>query len=148
MADADPALTFDKGHEEGHEGHEEGVEEGQNPHEEGKCIYHNCACGDCQWYNLVVQAVSAGMGMDADQFASTYKAQGVAKPVHSQAVHKFIQCDVCQRTPIIGPRLSCMVCPRFDMCLLCAMSNAHNADHLLVVTRVPQPVMCTCDDAK
>lgn len=114
-------------------------------HEEGKCIYHECGCKDCASFNFMSQLVVACM---TQSLASIEPVDGFkANTAFMTCVHKFIKCDSCDRIPIVGPRFSCMVCPKFDLCLQCVMSDVHDFDHPLVLVRVPQPVFCTCAES-
>ena len=109
-------------------------------HDEGKCPYHECACESCKFFDMMSQATLTATQQTLASMESAYKPSAA----FLACTHKFIRCDSCGCTPIVGPRFSCMVCSKFDLCVRCVMLDAHNLEHPLVLVRVPQPVYCTC----
>jgi len=54
-----------------------------------------------------------------------------------QRIHQGICCDICQRSPIVGFRYKCSVCPDFDLCELCEGKNNHDPNHPMKKIKVP-----------
>ena len=56
-----------------------------------------------------------------------------------QKVHEHIICDGCNKTPIMGYRYKCMVCPDYDLCESCEAQGIHK-EHAFIKIRDPQQV--------
>jgi hypothetical protein len=57
-------------------------------------------------------------------------------------IHRDVQCDGCQATPIVGARFKCTVCPNFDLCAACEAKGEHPTDHALLKLRVSMEEKC------
>ncbi|KAJ1271527.1 hypothetical protein BS78_06G134100 [Paspalum vaginatum] len=71
-----------------------------------------------------------------NSFGSSYKSLGAnygSIPQHAQ--HRWIQCDVCGVTPIIGPRYKSVVKENYDLCGACFSHIGNKAEY----TRLDRP---------
>ncbi|KAF5350222.1 hypothetical protein D9758_007783 [Tetrapyrgos nigripes] len=61
----------------------------------------------------------------------------------SQAVHTGVTCDSCEKTPIVGIRYKCQVCPDYDLCKACCDNPPsdiqHPRNHPLKRIEFPEP---------
>merc|ERR1711892_40380 len=53
-------------------------------------------------------------------------------------IHAGVTCDVCEKTPIIGSRYKCVVCPDFDLCGSCEAAGRHPCHNMM---RISNPEM-------
>lgn len=57
-----------------------------------------------------------------------------------EVIHKYVRCDGCNASPIVGIRYKCTVCPNFDFCEKCeesnGLTNKHN--HAFIKLRNPE----------
>merc|ERR1711892_1037254 len=53
-------------------------------------------------------------------------------------IHAGVTCDVCEKTPIIGSRYKCVVCPDFDLCGSCEAAGRHPGHNMM---RISNPEM-------
>ncbi|KAM0893929.1 hypothetical protein ACQ4PT_024826 [Festuca glaucescens] len=78
-----------------------------------------------------------GFNQDANSLGSCGFASSAYDSITQPTVHKWIECDGCGMTPIVGPRYKSIVKDDYDLCSACFSIAGNEAEY----TRIDKPML-------
>ncbi|KAM0837979.1 hypothetical protein ACQ4PT_061291 [Festuca glaucescens] len=78
-----------------------------------------------------------GFNQDANSLGSCGFVSSAYDSIMQPTVHKWIECDVCGMTPIVGPRYKSIVKDDYDLCSACFSIAGNEAEY----TRIDKPML-------
>ncbi|KAK1683755.1 hypothetical protein QYE76_044603 [Lolium multiflorum] len=78
-----------------------------------------------------------GFNQDANSLGSCGFASSAYDSITQPTVHKWIECDGCGITPIVGPRYKSIVKDDYDLCINCFSLAGNEAEY----TRIDKPML-------
>jgi len=64
---------------------------------------------------------------------------GLGEETKSTGAWKYVTCDGCDQSPLLGTRFKCVECPDYDLCQTCCLSGKHNQHDMIRMIQKPSP---------